>query len=307
MLGDYDNDGKCLKHNIMEFTGERFVPELEGWLALQHYHRYYFVITQFDLRNKIILDIACGEGYGCEILSKLSKKVYGVDLSKETIDCAKSKYTRQNLTFIVGDVTSIPIEDNSVDIVVSFETIEHHSQHIEMMREIKRVLNKEGFLIISSPDKGFYERNLPDSRNEFHVKELYKDEFQALINKYFRYTQFFIQNNITGSFIATESNDFKYSPPIQIEKSKGESQLIEPRFNLCISSDIEFPVTSAISLCTPSFYYDVYSRINELESEISKQKKFIDKITSSFLGRIYNFILLSMRTIKRSLIKWLLR
>ena len=51
---------------------------------------------------------------------------------------------------------AIPLPDQSVDLVVSFETIEHHDKHEEMMLEIKRVLRPDGVVIISSPDKQTY-------------------------------------------------------------------------------------------------------------------------------------------------------
>lgn len=48
------------------------------------------------------------------------------------------KYRAENVEFRVGSCAAMPLDDASVDVVVSFETIEHHDQHEAMMREIKK-------------------------------------------------------------------------------------------------------------------------------------------------------------------------
>ncbi len=90
------------------------------------------------------------------------------------------------------------------DLVVSFETIEHHDKHEEMMIEIKRVLKADGMLIISSPNK----LNYSDRRrysNQFHVKELYEDEFKILISNHFKHSLFLHQKVLYGSVMLPEN------------------------------------------------------------------------------------------------------
>ena len=87
--------------------------------------------------------------------------------------------------------------------MVSFETIEHHDRHQEMMREIKRILSPEGILIISSPDKYVYS-DIPGYKNEFHVKELYAREFETLLKAHFANVKTFGQRIAYGSIIAGE-------------------------------------------------------------------------------------------------------
>ena len=79
----------------------------------------------------------------------------------------------KNLEFRIGSCVEIPYPDQFFDLIVSFETIEHHNQHEEMMAEFKRVLRPNGQIIISSPEK--YEYSVtPNVTNSFHVKELYR-------------------------------------------------------------------------------------------------------------------------------------
>jgi len=84
----------------------------------------------------------------------------------------------------VADCTSLPFADDEFDRVVSFETLEHLTAQDEMLAEFRRVLKPGGFLVLSSPDKAVYS-DLQDHNNEFHQKELYRDELEALIGRHF--------------------------------------------------------------------------------------------------------------------------
>ena len=203
----------------LPWSGERYVPQIGGEIALEHFHRYHWA-AQFS-RGKSVLDIACGEGYGSEILARSATHVIGVDLSEDVIVHAARKYRRKNLEFLVGSCDRIPIPDGRIDLVVSFETIEHHDRHQEMMREIKRILCPEGILIVSSPDRSVY-ADVPGYKNEFHVKELFAREFEALLKEYFANVDLFGQRVAYGSIIAREGaagflsfdSEQKSSPPV---------------------------------------------------------------------------------------------
>jgi GT2 family glycosyltransferase/2-polyprenyl-3-methyl-5-hydroxy-6-metoxy-1,4-benzoquinol methylase len=175
------------KQISMEFTGERYIPNLDApEISYEHWHRYLYA-TQF-VKDKVILDIACGEGYGSYLLAQYAKHVVGVDINVETINHAISSYSRENLEFKVGSLSHIPFQDEAIfDGIVSFESIEHVSEEeqIAFMKEVKRVLKPGGFLLISTPNKLTYS-DLPVSQNEFHVKEFYPDEFRAFLETHFR-------------------------------------------------------------------------------------------------------------------------
>jgi ubiquinone/menaquinone biosynthesis C-methylase UbiE len=189
-------------------TGERLEQgDLSQSLA-EHLHRYK--IAEFFCTNKVVLDIACGEGYGSNLLSKFATKVSGVDIDANSIAEASLKYKSENIEFKEGNTSNIPYENSLFDVVVSFETIEHHNQHHEMLKEIKRVLKPGGLLIISTPDKHIY-TDLKGTKNKFHIKELYKKEFVELINIYFTNATIFNQKFITGSYIYADTNSSERS------------------------------------------------------------------------------------------------
>jgi ubiquinone/menaquinone biosynthesis C-methylase UbiE len=184
------------------WTGERLETFIFSENTNEHLHRYALAIEL--ARGLSVLDIACGEGYGCNLLASVAAKVTGVDIDAATIQRAKQKYPASNVQFTTGACHAIPFPDHSFDLLVSFETIEHHDQHQAMMQEIKRVLKPEGTLIISSPDKKYYSDE-PDYKNPFHVAELYKHEFEALMEKYFKHIQHLSQRSFSGSVIVQEN------------------------------------------------------------------------------------------------------
>lgn len=183
----------------LEFTGERMTTGLGSVHGvIEHLHRY--AIAQKITNNKVVLDIASGEGYGSFLLSKSATKVFGVDIDEESINHAKVKYaSSKNIEFSVGSTDAIPLEDRSVDVVISFETIEHHDKHDLMMKEVSRVLKTDGVLLISSPEKSIYSKR--DPNNPYHIRELNLDEFSDLLKRNFKNIKLFNQRFVIGSLI----------------------------------------------------------------------------------------------------------
>jgi len=153
---------------MLEWTGERYVPWFEGAeIGYEHLHRYAFA-TQF-VRNKSVLDLACGEGYGSNLLARTAKHVVGIDLDEQTVKHAKNKYIRSNLEFRIGSITEIPINGQHVfDVIVCFEALEHVDDHEKLLSEAKRLLAPGGLFFVSTPNKTLY-TDEPHFNNPYHV------------------------------------------------------------------------------------------------------------------------------------------
>ena len=182
----------------MKFTGERYIPTEEGKIRLEHYHRYATVLDV--VKEKNVLDVACGEGYGSFFMAEVAASVVGVDISDETLQHASNTYKKTNLDFCTGSAVALDFSDDLFDVVVSFETIEHLVEQAQMLAEIRRVLRPDGVLVISSPNRPIYSEE-SGKHNEFHVKELDFIEFDELLKAEFSTIQYFGQRMLMGSVI----------------------------------------------------------------------------------------------------------
>ena len=166
---------------------------------LFHWHRY--LLASQLVEGGIVLDIACGTGYGAYLLSEKATKVYAFDIDYEAIHWAKTKYQRENLFYGVESALALPLPDHSVDFVISFETIEHlnEADQIVYMREIKRVLKEDGILLISTPDRN--RTRLFQDGNPYHLRELEEREFINLLKQDFSNVELYYQEINMGSYV----------------------------------------------------------------------------------------------------------
>jgi ubiquinone/menaquinone biosynthesis C-methylase UbiE len=170
----------------MEFTGERVVPgKTPQTIYDEHIYRYIFAASLAE--NKVVLDVACGTGYGVGyMVEKGAAEVVGVDISMAAVDYAQERLSRNNkASFICADAIRLPFADNAFDIVVSFETIEHIRPYRKFLIECRRVLKENGLLICSTPNRKIFSPSLAKPINTFHVKEFWPEEFYRLLRRCF--------------------------------------------------------------------------------------------------------------------------
>ncbi len=211
LMGQPTTDFPPLK-TAATFTGERYLPSMTDFqISYEHWHRYFYV-THFSA-GKTVLDIACGEGYGAFLLSENAAKVVGVDIDGEAVRQAADKYRQANLSFLTGSVARIPIEGEAVfDLIVSFETIEHvdNDAQAAFLSEVKRLLRPGGVFIVSTPNKLLYS-DLPNYKNEFHVKEFYEGEFADFLRSHFGHVEVLGQDVYTSSYIRQPDGNSGFS------------------------------------------------------------------------------------------------
>jgi O-antigen biosynthesis protein len=185
---------------MLDWTGERFIPGEGGpEIFYEHAHRYQFA-TRF-VATKRVLDLGSGEGYGSAWLARYAASVTGVDISPDAVRHATSTYgSGAGPRFVVGDVRALPLADDAVDVVVCFEALEHIVEQEVLVAEVDRVLRADGLFIVSTPDKAQY-HDAAEHHNEFHEKELYLDEFRALLRPRFPALALHGQRVVTGSML----------------------------------------------------------------------------------------------------------
>jgi SAM-dependent methyltransferase len=166
----------------LTFTGERFLTECQGEMVYEHWHRY--LLAREYAKGKRVLDIPSGEGYGSHLLASVAESVVGIDIAPNAVAHASEKYRRDNLSYLAGSGTQVPLPDASFDFIVSFEMIEHIHEQKEFLAEVNRLLKPDGVFLISSPNRPEYS-DKTGYKNEFHVKELNQEELRSQLSALF--------------------------------------------------------------------------------------------------------------------------
>jgi 2-polyprenyl-3-methyl-5-hydroxy-6-metoxy-1,4-benzoquinol methylase len=172
----------------LEDTGERMIPEFHKGKNMYGAHIGRYQAGLGVVKDKVVLDIACGSGYGTQIMAASASRVYGVDVDEPTIRYAKEHYAADNIEYLVGDGVAIPLSDHSVDVVVSYETIEHIEDYQTFMKEVKRVLKPGGVLLLSTPNDIEYGEG-----NHYHIHEFEYKELKSLVGQYYKYHEDYFQ------------------------------------------------------------------------------------------------------------------
>jgi SAM-dependent methyltransferase len=164
----------------LELTGERTLPDVpaENYWFRRHLAVYEFIGAR--VAGLRVIDMACGEGYGSEVLSRSAASVLGVDANPETYEHARLRYRRQNLRVERGLVDRHG-EPSGYDVVAFLQTIEHVDDPVAVLEHLRSILAPGGTAYISTPNVlTLAPPGAQKSANPWHLKEYRADEFQAL-------------------------------------------------------------------------------------------------------------------------------
>jgi ubiquinone/menaquinone biosynthesis C-methylase UbiE len=194
-------------------TGERMVPESSDPRTFwEHIYRYVFA-TRY-VRGQRVLDVACGEGYGSAALKAAgASQVIGVDISEAACEHARQKY---GLDARAGRAEKLPLPAASVDIIVSFETIEHVPDPNAFLDECCRVLVPGGRLIISTPNKDVYGHLEGDAPNPYHCSEMTEGDLMNALTPRFWPIRLFAQRALSTGWLSWQAVSTENSPWIKV-------------------------------------------------------------------------------------------
>jgi ubiquinone/menaquinone biosynthesis C-methylase UbiE len=165
---------------------ERYLnKEITPWTG-EHLHRYFEAKKKL-VEGDIVLDLACGSGYGSAILSEVkSTRIYGGDIEEDIIiQCKYDWADNPSLIFEKMDATNLKFEDKYFDKVISLETIEHLTEYKQMVSEFSRVLKPSGIAVISTPNISV---SSPDGKivNPYHTQEFTYEELEEILKREFK-------------------------------------------------------------------------------------------------------------------------
>jgi len=179
---------------VSEFTGERVIPgQVNDELWAEHVARYAFAARMASGRR--VLDLGCGTGYGTADLARVASAAVGVDLAQDAIAYAEDHFP--SARFLQCSATAVPFSPASFDLVTAFEVIEHLSDWRTLLAEAHRVLDPQGLLIVSTPNKRYYaESRAQSGPNPFHEHEFEFAEFQTALREYFPHVHILYQDRV---------------------------------------------------------------------------------------------------------------
>lgn len=262
----------------IKFTGERLVPELNCGYAFFYEHLARYLFSTQLTKNKTVLDAGCGVGYGSFLVATRggAKKVFAVDISAEAISYANQKYPNSNLIFSQSDVEMLDgVEDNSIDVALAFEIIEHVKNPHKFMMSLKDKLKKDGILIVSTPNKYTYPKG-----NPYHIKEYYPREFTKILKSFFGNIKVFHQCFELSQNIKEDSDtNFKFEEDF-LENTQRvltpKLDIKDSQYLLAVCSDVPIPALTAVSV--NSLMVDGFNLKNGILSLLKQYQSLKDQI-----------------------------
>ncbi len=177
----------------LEITGERVVEEdylqSVGTYTIYAMHAASYRFAEAYCRDKKVLDMGCGSGYGTRHICTVAQEAHGFDVAEDAIAYARERYQSANLHYHHAPLGSpLPFPDESFDVILSFQVIEHIKNDEAYLLEARRLLREGGILIVITPDRK--NRLLPAQKpwNRWHVREYSQKSLNQLVSRHFSTT-----------------------------------------------------------------------------------------------------------------------
>jgi SAM-dependent methyltransferase len=158
------------------FTGERVIPDDPKWAWCFQAHLFgYEDLTKRMNKGGRVLDIGCGEGYGPAHLARSARLVVTGDVALDAVRHARDRYRAGNVRWVVFDGQRLPFADDAFDVVSSLQVIEHFAGTDEHLRDVARVLRRDGLHYVTTPNialMGEAEKDNPYHLRDFTAREL---------------------------------------------------------------------------------------------------------------------------------------
>jgi SAM-dependent methyltransferase len=250
---------------VIEFTGERVIPgQVDPDLWNEHLSRYAF--ARRLAHAKRVLDAGCGSGYGAAMLAEAAAFVTGVDVAPEAIQHAREHYPASNVRFLEASCAALPLTDGAVDLVVAFEVVEHLQDWRAFLREARRVLARDGLLVISTPNRAYYaESRRLSGPNPYHVHEFDAGEFCSELQLLFPHVHLYFENHVAGIAFQPAETAPQSAPELHQASSGADAATAHFLLAVCSEAPEAAPAEFLYIPSTANILHEREEHIDKLE------------------------------------------
>jgi SAM-dependent methyltransferase len=163
------------------FGQDRVYPE-DSFLFVCHLWGYRDFASRLR-PGSIVLDLACGEGYGSQVLADAGHRVVALDLEAGVVADARTRYTGPS--FVAGDALRLPFANGSFDAVGALQTIEHVPDAAPFLAECARVLRPDGLCYLTTPNIAQLPATASKEFNPWHLRDFTPPELAAECERWF--------------------------------------------------------------------------------------------------------------------------
>ena len=165
----------------LPLTGERTVPGIPEENYWFRRHEAAYLALARHCVGATVLEAGCGEGYGADLLAGVARKVIALDYDQLTAAHVARTYPR--VLTVRGNLATLPLADESVDVVANLQVIEHLWDQHGFLVECRRVLRPGGRLLVTTPNRITFSPGRDTPLNPFHTRELSPSELDSLLRE----------------------------------------------------------------------------------------------------------------------------
>lgn len=163
----------------LPLTGERTVPGIPEENYWFRRHEAAYVALARHCAGALVLEAGCGEGYGADLLATVARHVIAVDYDEPATHHIRGRYP--DVDVLRANLAVLPVRSVTVDVVASFQVIEHLWDQKGFLAECFRVLKPGGLLLVTTPNRRTFSPGRDTPLNPYHTRELAADELAELL------------------------------------------------------------------------------------------------------------------------------
>ncbi len=263
---------------------ERFVPEQDQGrlIEVEHVSRYRWAAQAAT--DRTVLDAGCGTAYGSRLLAAGgAREVVGVDIARGVLETVAPGMP-DSVRLQVGDVRRLEFEDDSFELIVCFEVLEHFEDPFTVLDELVRVLAPDGLLLVSSPNRGVYQPG-----NPHHLHEFVPDELEAELASRLANVRLVRQNDYVVSALLSDATsqqgDGAAVEDLALHKLVADSPGQEV-YTIAMASDAVLPEMRELAAMTGTLELREWLSVFETQTAaIADKDNYIDELQARLEDR----------------------